>query len=155
MGAHTIDVNNWIFGSEPVTVACLQGVNDPDLRKRDSADHGGVLVRYANDALMNYGGNLYTNGPAAADYFFTTKSTIALGDNKLAINFTKGAGSPMNLDLPGGDGTNDQWKYFAKVLAGEADPYPNGHAARQSIQICQGAMISAKERTIVNVKDLG
>src|SRR5687768_13423085 len=29
MGAHTIDVNNWIFDSEPVTVVSVQGVNNP------------------------------------------------------------------------------------------------------------------------------
>jgi len=162
MGAHTIDVNNWIFDSEPVTVVSLQGVNDPALRKRDSTDHGAVLVRYANDALMNYGGNLYTHGASAADYFFAVKGTIALGDGKLEINYGRGSGipgqdlaAPVKMDLPGGDGTNEQWKYFAKVLAGEAEPYPNGHSGRQSIQICQGAIVSAKERTIVNVKDLG
>jgi len=162
MGAHTIDLNNWIFDSEPVTVVSLQGVNDPDLRKRDSTDHGGVLVRYANDALMNYGGNLYTHGTSAADYFFATRGTVALGDGKLEINYGRGTGipgqdldAPVKMALPSGDGTNEQWKYFAKVLAGGAEPYPNGHSGRQSIQICQGAIVSAKERTIVNVKDLG
>jgi len=35
--------------SEPVTVVSLQGVNDPELRKRDSTDHGGVLVRAAHE----------------------------------------------------------------------------------------------------------
>ena len=86
-----------------------------------------------------------------------------MGDGKLAINYGKGTGipgqkldAPVNLDLPtGDDGTHEQWKYFAKVLAGEAEPYPNAHSGRQSIQICQGAIISAKERTIVAVKDLG
>jgi predicted dehydrogenase len=162
MGAHTIDVNNWIFDSEPVTVVSLQGVNNPELRKRDSTDHGGVLVRYANDALMNYGGNLYTRGAAAADYFFGVKGTIALGDGKLEINYGRGTGipgqklaAPEKIDLPGGDGTGDQWNHFAKVLAGEAEPYPNGHSGRQTVQICQGASVSAMERTVVNVKDLG
>jgi hypothetical protein len=112
---------------------------------------------------MNYGGNLYTHGPSGADYFFATKGTIALGEGKLEINYGHGTGipgqdldAPMKMDLPGGgDGTADQWKYFAKVLAGDAEPYPNGHSGRQSIQICQGAIVSAKERSIVNVKDLG
>ena len=76
MGAHTIDVNNWIFDSEPVTVVSLQGVNDPALRRRDSTDHAGVLVRYANGALMNYGGNLYAYGPSGADYFFAVNGTL-------------------------------------------------------------------------------
>ena len=163
MGAHTIDLNNWIFDSEPVTVVSLQGVNDLTLRPRDSMDYGGVLVRYANDAMMNYGGNLYTHGPAASDYFFAEKGTIALGEGKLDINYGHGTGipgqsplaAPTSIELAGGDGTADQWKYFAKVLAGEADPFPNGHSGRQSIQICEGSVISAREKKIVNVKDLG
>jgi predicted dehydrogenase len=163
MGAHTIDVNNWIFDSEPVTVVSLQSVNNPALRKRDSTDHGSVLVRYANDALMNYGGNLYTRGTSGADYFFGVDGTIALGDGKMEINYGRGTGipgekltPPQTIELPGGgDGTSEQWNYFAKVLAGEAEPYPNGHSGRQSIQICQGAIVSARERTVVNVKDLG
>ena len=163
MGAHTIDLNNWIFDSEPVTIVSLQGVNDLTLRKRDSTDHGGVLVRYASGALMNYGGNLYTHGPAGADYFFGEKGTVAIGEGKFEINYGRGKGIPgqeteaatVQTDLKGGDGTNEQWNYFAKVLAGEAEPFPNGHSGRQSIQICQGSIISAQEGKIVNVKDLG
>jgi predicted dehydrogenase len=139
MGAHTIDVNNWIFDSDPVTVVSLQGVNNSALRKRDSTDHAGVLVRYANDAMMNYGGNLYTRGPSAADYFFGVDGTVALSDRKLEINYGQGTGipgqklaEPVTIDLPGGDGTNEQWKHFAKVLAGEADPYPNGQSGREA-----------------------
>ena len=164
MGAHIIDVNNWIFDSEPVSVVCLQGVNDTALRSRDSMDHAGVLVRYANDAMMNYGGNLYNYGSGGSDYFFAVNGSVALGEGKLEIKYGNARGvpskekvpAPVSLDLPGGgDGTNDQWKYFAKVLAGEAQPYPNGHDGRQSIQICEGATISAREKTVVNVKDLG
>jgi len=163
MGAHTIDLNNWIFDSEPVTVVRLQGVNDMILRKRDSTDHGGVLVRYANGALMNYGGNLYTHGQAGADYFFGEKGTIAIGEGKFEINYGRGTGIPgqdteaasVQSSLKGADGTNEQWHYFAKVLAGQAPPFPNGHSGRQSIQICQGAIVSAQEGKIVNVKDLG
>jgi predicted dehydrogenase len=164
MGAHTIDLNNWIFDSEPVTIVSLQGVNDRALRPRDSMDHGGVLVRYANDALMNYGGNLYTHGGVPIDYFFAARGTAALGEGKLEIKYAKATGTPAkdeaaaapaSIDLGSGDGTGEQWKYFARVLAGEAEPYPNGHAGRQSIQICQGSVISAREGKAVNVKDLG
>ncbi|MCL1932395.1 MAG: Gfo/Idh/MocA family oxidoreductase, partial [Candidatus Azobacteroides sp.] len=38
MGAHAIDVNNWVFDSEPVSVCSLQGINNFTLRKRDSTD---------------------------------------------------------------------------------------------------------------------
>jgi len=162
MGAHIIDVNNWIFDSEPVTVVSLQGVNDLALRRRNSTDHGGVLVRYANGALMNYGGNLYAYGPSAADYFFAVNGTIKLGEGELEINYGYARGfptqeplpKPVKMKLSGGDGTSDQWKYFARVLAGQADPYPDGYMGRQSIQICQGAIVSAQEKTVVNVNEL-
>jgi predicted dehydrogenase len=162
MGAHIIDVNNWIFDSEPLTVVSLQGVNDLALRTRNSTDHGGVLVRYANGALMNYGGNLYANGPSGADYFFAVNGTIKLGEGVLEINYGYARGfptkdplpKPVKIKLSGGDGTDDQWNYFAKVLAGQAEPYPNGYMGRQSIQICQGAIVSAQEGIVVNVNDL-
>ena len=163
MGAHTIDVNNWIFDSEPLTVVSLQDVNDLALRTRNSTDHGGVLVRYANGAMMNYGGNLYAYGPSGADYFFAVNGTVKLGAGDIEIHYGYARGFPTQEPLPkpvkmklpgGGDGTSDQWKYFAKVLAGQADPYPDGYIGRQSIQICQGAIVSAQEKTVVNVNEL-
>lgn len=162
MGAHTIDVNNWIFDSEPVTVVSLQGVNDLALRKRNSTDHGGVLVRYANDALMNYGGNLYAYGPSGADYFFAVNGTIKLGEGQLEITYGHARGipsqealpKPVKMKLSGGEGTTEQWHYFARVLAGQADPYPNGYMGRQSIRICQGAIVSAQEKRVINVSEL-
>jgi hypothetical protein len=39
-------------------------------------------------------------------------------------------------------------------LAGQAEPYPDGYIGRQSIQICQGAIVSAQENKVVNVSDL-
>lgn len=162
MGAHSIDVNNWIFDSEPVTVVSLQGVNDLALRSRNSTDHGGVLVRYANGAMMNYGGNLYTYASAGADYFFAVNGTIQLGAGELEINYGYARGfprreplpKPLKMKLSGGDGTTDQWKYFARVLAGQATPYPDGYIGRQSIQICQGAIVSSQERIVVSVSEL-
>jgi len=162
MGAHIIDVNNWIFDSEPETVVSLQGVNDLALRTRNSTDHGGVLVRYANGAMMNYGGNLYTYGPAGANYFFAVNGTIMLSGKELEIRYGYAQGfptseslpKPVKMDISGADGTQDQWKYFARVLAGQVDPYPDGYLGRQSIQICQGSIVSAQENTVVNVKDL-
>jgi UDP-N-acetyl-2-amino-2-deoxyglucuronate dehydrogenase len=163
MGAHIIDVNNWIFDSEPVTVVSLQSVNDLALRTRDSTDHGGVLVRYANGAMMNYGGNLYAYGSSGADYFFAVNGTIKLGEGDLEINYGYARGfpsqeplpKPVKMKLSGGEGTSDEWKYFARVLAGQADPYPDGYTGRQAIQICQGAIVSAQEKKVVNVEELG
>lgn len=162
MGAHVIDMNNWFFDSEPVTVASLQGVNHPALPKRDSTDHAGVLVRYANGAVMNYGGNLYTRRALADNHFFAADATITLDEKRMEIDYGrsatasgKDAKGPTSITLPTGNGNNDQWRHFAKVLAGEAKAYPDGHSGRQTIQICEGAVVSSRDGTIVRVKDLG
>lgn len=162
MGAHIIDINNWIFDSEPMAVVSLQGVNDLALRTRNSTDHGGVLVRYANGAMMNYGGNLYTYVPSGANYFFAVNGTVKLGAEEIEINYGYARGfptqqpfsKPVKMKLSGGNGTSDQWKYFARVLAGQAEPYPDGYIGRQSIQVCEGAIISAREKIVVDVNDL-
>jgi hypothetical protein len=113
--------------------------------------------------MMNYGGNLYAYGSSGANFIFGVNGTIKLGERELEINYGYARGFPTREPLPkpvkmklpgGGDGTTDQWKYFAQVLAGQATPYPDGYIGRQSIQICQGAIVSAREQTVVNVSDL-
>ena len=120
MGAHIIDVNNWVFDSEPVSVFSLQGINDLALRKRDSMDHAGVLVRYANNALMNYGGNVYNYGASAADTFFGQNGSVQIGKGEITINYgiPKGMGiqgeapKPETIKIPGGDGVSRRIKTF-------------------------------------------
>jgi predicted dehydrogenase len=163
MGAHIIDVNNWVFDSEPVSVFSLQGINDHELRKRDSMDHAGVLVRYANNALMNYGGNVYNYGASAADTFFGQNGSVQIGRGEITINYgiPKGMGiqgeapKPETIKIPGGDGVVEELKHFAKVLAGKEKAYPDGYIGRQSIQILEGSVRSAKEGRQIDVKELG
>ncbi len=163
MGAHIIDANNWIFDSVPVSVTSLQSVNNLSLRDRDSTDHAGVLVRYANNALMNYGGNLYNYGSSPQNSFYAVNGTIELDGGKLSIHYGHPPGiprqeklpEPVKKSLPGGDGTVEQWRYFAKVLAGEKEPYPDGYIGRQTIQICEASLLSAEEKRTVDVDELG
>ncbi|MHB1177725.1 MAG: Gfo/Idh/MocA family protein [Daejeonella sp.] len=163
MGAHIIDVNNWIFDSEPLSVSSIQGVNNFSLRKRNSMDHGGVLVRYANNALMNYGGNLYNYGPAAPDSFFGVNGTILFGRGEISVHYGHPAGFSRQADmpkqekksLPGEDGVVEQMKYFAQVLAGTKKPYPDGYIGRQTVQICEGSVRSSQERREIDIRELG
>lgn len=166
MGAHIIDVNNWIFDSEPRFISSIQGVNNLTLRKRDSMDHAGVLVRYANDALMNYGGNVYNYGAAAADTFFGVNGTVQMSNGQISIKYgsPKGVGKqeeapkPELITLPGGnpegEGVIQELKHFALVLAGKEKAYPDGYIGRQSIQILEGSVRSAKEKRVIDVKEL-
>ena len=163
MGAHIIDVNNWIMNSEPVAVSSIQGVNNLLLRKRDSMDHGGVIVRYANNALTNYGSVVYNYGPAAPDTFFGTRGTIQFGGGNLSVNFGQppGVGGSTELPasykkpLPRGGGEVAQMKHFAEVLAGKKAPYPDGIIGKQTVQICEGSVRASKERREISIKELG
>jgi predicted dehydrogenase len=167
MGAHIIDVNNWVFDSEPVSVVSLQGVNNFSLRKRDSADHAGVLVYYANGSLLNYGGNLYNYGSTALDTFFGVNGTVQMGSGSLSIRYGSPAGFPKPADLPApetlsltagnreGDGVVEQFKYFARVLDGKEKPYPDAYISRRTVQIMEASVWSARERRVIEVRELG
>jgi predicted dehydrogenase len=167
MGAHIIDVNNWLFDSEPESVCSLQGVNNFSLRKRDSSDHSGVIVQYANGAMMNYGSNVYNYGSDALDTFFGVGATVQMGNDKVVIKYgyPKGFDNPQKLpeneiiplngNNPESEGVVEELKHFAKVLAGEAKAYPDGHIAKQTVKICEASVRSAKERRVIDVRELG
>lgn len=162
MGAHIIDINNWIFDSEPIAVTSMQSVNNLALRSRDSTDHAGVMVRYGNDAVMNYGGNLYNYGPNSPHSFFGDRGSVSFDGGQVSIAYGQPKGVPTQgevpdsetISLPGADPNVEQWNHFARVLAGEAAPYPDGYIGRQTVQICQGAVLSAREGRTVEVSEL-
>jgi len=167
MGAHIIDVNNWVFDSEPVSVCCLQGINNFTLRKRDSSDHAGVVVQYANGSMMNYGGNVYNYGSTVLDTFFAVNATLQMGGGKLSINYGFPAGFPKPKDLPAseqislvgnnreGDGVIEELRYFAQVMDGKEKPYPDGYIGRQCVKIMEASVLSALEKRVIDVKELG
>jgi predicted dehydrogenase len=167
MGAHIIDVNNWVMDSEPVSVFSLQGVNNFTLRKRDSSDHAGVLVQFANGAMMNYGGNVYNYGARAHDTWFFEKGCVQMGDGKVFVKYgspnhlPKPADMPQNEDIEikdvnrEGDGATEQLRHFIKVLEGKEKPYPDGIIGRRCVQVMEGANRSAVARRAIDVKELG
>jgi predicted dehydrogenase len=159
MGAHVIDVNNWIFDSEPVSVTSIQGVNNLNLRKRDSMDHGGVIVQYANGGQMIYGGNVYNYAPRVPNTFFGEKGTVLFGDGEVSVHYGSLPGIPkresITKKLPKGEAEMQQMRYFAKVVAGKEKAYPDGHIGRQTVQILEGAARSSKEKKEIDVRKLG
>ena len=167
MGAHIIDVNNWVFDSEPVSVFSLQGVNNFTLRKRDSSDYAGVLVQYANGAMMNYGGNVYNYGASSMDTWFFEKGTVQMGGGKVYVKYGSPPGFPKPADIPQneeititdenreGDGVVTQLRHFIKVLDGKEKPYPDGYIGRHCVQVMEGSVRSAVARRVVDVRELG
>ena len=167
MGAHIIDVNNWVFDSEPVSVFSLQGVNNFTLRKRDSSDHAGVLVQYANGAMMNYGGNVYNYGASSLNTWFFENASVQIG-HKVHVRYGYPPGFPKPADLPqnedidivdnnreGGDSVTEQLRHFVKVLEGTEKPYPDGYIGRQCVQIMEGSVRSGIERRAIDIRELG
>jgi predicted dehydrogenase len=167
MGAHIIDVNNWVMDSEPVSVFSLQGVNNFTIRKRDSSDHAGVLVQYANGAMMNYGGNVYNYGASAMDTWFCEKGSVQMGGGMVYVKYgwpnhlPKPADMPQNEDVVikdenrEGDGATEQLRHYVKVLDGKEKPYPDGYIARRCVQVMEGANRSAGARRAIDVRELG
>ena len=169
MGAHIIDVNNWLFDSEPVSVFSLQGVNNFKLRKRDSSDHAGVLVQYANGAMLNYGGNVYNYGASGMDTWFFENGSLQMGGGKVFVKYGSAPGMPKpeealpkneeisindnNREL--GDGVTLQLRHFAKVLDGKETAYPDAKIGRQCVQVMEGANRSAVAKKAIDVRKLG
>lgn len=169
MGAHVIDLNNWVFDSEPVSVSSLQGVNNFTLRKRDSSDHAAVFVQYANGAMMNYGGNTYNYGASAMNTWWfekgTVQSSFLTGNDKIIVKYGSPRGFPVPTNLPkseeiseknfGGNGVADQFRHFAKALDGKEKPFPDGIIGRRCIQILEGSVRSAVAKRTIDVRELG
>ena len=164
MGAHIIDVNNWVFDSDPVSICSLQGVNNFTLRKRDSSDHAGVLVQYANGAMMNYGGNVYNYGSQALDTFFCVNGTVQMGNGVFSVKYGSAPGFPKPADMPqneeikitgGANAEAEQLRHFAKVMDGTEKAYPDAYTARKCVQVMQGSLVAAAERRVIDVRELG
>ncbi len=162
-GAHTIDLNNWIIGSEPVEVIGRVGVNNKTMRPRTSDDHAAIIAHYANGAVTNYGGNLYHYGPVIPDYYFAEKATISLSAKEFSMHYGYPKGVPhteplpksVTMDLPPRDGELKQWQHFVKVMKGEAKAYPDGITGRMAIQVMYGAEVSTEQGCAVKVSELG
>jgi len=170
MGIHLIDLFNWLIGSEPVEVAAMGGVHNRKLQKRDSWDHTGALVRYANGALLTYGGHLYSSAGSPPDFLYGDAGTLEVPpENGRSARISKSEywrpfhergespkGEQVSLSLPpSGNTTTAQWAYFFESVQGKKPAFPSPHHHLPAIQIAHGALVSAAERRHIRVADLG
>lgn len=159
MGIHIIDVFNWLIGSEPVEVTCLGGFHNKQLQKRDSWDHAGIVVRYANGALMTYGGNLYSSGGDFSDTLFGEGGTLQVGGRGAGqavlqkspywrpFGKTSGRGETKTIKLPTSktDPTTLQYRHFVEAVQGKKPPFPSVHDHLPAVLIARGAQMSQDE----------
>jgi predicted dehydrogenase len=168
MGIHTIDVFNWFIGSDPVEVTCLGGTHNKKLQKRDSWDHAGIVVRYANGALMTYSGNLYSSGGAKPNILFGEQGTLELGtrgaDQAVVSRSTywrpygKGGGAAKteNIELPKSkvDPSTLQYLHFLDAVQGKKPAFPSARDHLPAVLIARAAVISQAEHRHVKASEV-
>jgi len=156
MGIHTIDVFNWLIDSEPIEITSLGGVHNTRLQRRDSWDHASVAVRYANGALLTYGGNLYCCGGPGPDVLFGDESTLEIGSRsarqatlyKRAYWRPHGEGggrvSKDLIDLPemGADPSILQYRHFLEAVQGKQPPFPSARNHMPAVLIARASQMS-------------
>ena len=159
MGIHTIDVFNWFIHSEPVEVTSLGGVHNSRLQTRDSWDHASVAVRYANGAMLNYGGNLYACGGPGPDVLFGDGASLEIGGRGARQTtlykrpywrpYGKGGGpvSKETIELPGmsADPSILQYAHFLDAVQGKKPPFPSARDHRPAVLIARASQLSETE----------
>jgi len=169
MGIHTIDVFNWLIDSEPEEITCLGGTHNKKLQKRDSWDHAGVVVRYENGAMMNYGGNLYSCGGQGPDVLF--------GDEMSLVIPSRSAGSTtmyrrpyrrphgmqesapaevkkISLPKSGVNPSIGQFEYFLEAVQGKKPVFPSAEDHLPAVIIARGSQMSVDERRHVKASEV-
>ena len=159
MGVHTIDVFNWFIDSEPVEISCMGGVHNTRLEKRDSWDHAGLTVRYANGATMTYGGNLYACGGPGPDVLFGDKSSLAIpkrGARETTLyerpywrpyGESGGKVTEKTISLPkgGADPSFLQYGHFLEAVQGRRPPFPSARDHMPAVLIARASELSQSE----------
>ena len=159
MGIHTIDLFNWFIGSDPVAVTCLGGVHNERLQKRDSWDHAGLVVRYANGALLTYGGNLYSCGGPGPDILFGEKSSLEVPSRRStrAMTYTsaywrpygRGGGRTKKDEIPLPASELDpsilQYRSFLEAVQGMKPPFPSARDHLPAVLIARASLLSQAE----------
>lgn len=168
MGVHTIDVFNWFIDSVPIEVSCLGGVHNDRLEKRDSWDHAGLTVRYANGAVMTYGGNLYACGGPGTDVLFGDKSSLQIParnaqqatvyERPYWRPYGTGGGkvSETTIALPRAvaDPSYLQYAHFFKAVQGQAPPFPSARDHLPAVLIARASELSQSEHRHVRASEV-
>lgn len=160
MSIHGIDFFNWLMNSPPVEVVGMGGFHNPLLLPRDTTDHTGLLVRYANGAQVTYGASLYASGGYGPEVISgTTGATFMDGDHLrlLRRDYRHAPDAPPDLDerrpLPKGNGNVAMFRHFAQAMQGKERPTPDGQAGKVGVMIARAGEISYREKRYVKMSE--
>jgi predicted dehydrogenase len=159
MSIHGIDHCNWIMASAPVEVVAMGGVHNPRLRQRESSDHLGLVVRYANGAQLTYGASLYSAGGYGPDVVSGTNgSAFIVGDRmeirRMDYGMVGGAGEIVpkeSIELPSGNTNVKMHEHFVAAMQGKVTPTADGHEGKMAVEIARAAEISSREKRFVSI----
>ncbi len=153
---HRLDLMNWWMNSKPVMISAFGGHNV--WMDRETIDHAGLLVEYANGAKATYGMALYSVGYRvpwliigdAGQMLVEAQSvTIQKGDVTNSIDSPRFKDSKEVIELPGGDGTKLQYEHLVKAIRGEAKPYPDWRIAYNAMIVgIQGETVIREEKVL-------
>jgi len=118
-----------------------------------------VSVRYANGAVMTYGGNLYCCGGPGPDILFGDESTLELGAREArqaTVYKTSywrpygeigGTASKDVIELPKmeADPSILQYAHFLKAVKGEQPPFPSARDHMPAVLIARASQMSQAE----------
>ena len=168
-GIHTIDLFNWFLDSQPEEISSIGGVHNKTLEKRSSWDHAGVMVRYANDALVTYGGNLYSCGGPGPNILFGEGGSLEVGDkgSGRAALYTRTYWRPyamgedpraktkeIFLPKPSLDPSTLQYGHFLDAVQGKAAVFPSARDHLPAVQIARGALMSMAQRRHIRASEV-
>lgn len=154
---HRFDLLNWWMNSRPVMVSAFGGHNV--WRDRETIDHCGMLLEYANGAKATYGMSLYSRGYRAPWLLMGDKGqmlvergtvTIQKGDVSNSFGGPKFPDSEEVIELPKGEnGTKLQYVHFMKAVNGEVQPLPDWRIAYDAMWVgIQGEAAIQQEKVI-------
>jgi predicted dehydrogenase len=173
MGIHLIDVFNWFIGSAPVEVTSMGGINNTKLEKRDSWDHAGVITRYENGAVVNYGANLYSCGGPGPDCIFGDGGSLTCEPTywkegpvkvtKYNRSYWRPFGmkedpeydvTPLSLPDAPEQPTTLQYDHFYQACLGQKPPFPSAGEHLKAVQIARGSILSTLERRHIRISEV-
>jgi len=161
MSIHGIDFFTWLMNSPPVEVVGMGGFHNPLLLPRDTTDHTGLLVRYANGAMVTYGASLYTSGGYGPEVISGTTGAVFMegdGMRLLRRDYRHAPDAPPAVDerlpLPKGNGNVAMFRHFGRAMQGLEVPTPDGNAGKVGVMIARAGEISYREKRYVRISEL-
>lgn len=157
---HRLDLLNWWMNAKPTMVAAFGGHNV--WRDRETIDHCGMLLEYANGAKATYGMTLYARGYAAPWILMGDAGQILIErGGRVVVQRGDVSGSLDSPRFPDADevveapqennGTKLQYVHFQKAVRGDAEPYPDWKIAYDAMLVGIQGEAAIQQRKVITL----